>query len=298
MISLRIADRIKKTKNADQYMYECFLKSDEKDYPRLLTAYNTVNNVPTNLKNPKTYNEKMQWIKVYGKLEDKANLVDKYVVRSWVEQKIGNEYLIPLLGVWDSFDEIIFDTLPERFVLKANHGSGWNYIVTDKAHMDYSDAKAKFDKWMGLNFAFCTGFELQYKNVKPQIIAEEFIEDSNGSLQDYKFLCFNGEPKYCWVDVDRYGNHKRNVYDLEWNLQPWNQHYYGNASIQLQKPKNFDKMIELSTKLAKGFSHVRVDLYNLDGKIYFGEMTFTNSSGYEMINPEEYNIMLGKMWKL
>ena len=133
-------------------------------------------------------------------------------------------------------------------------------------------------------------FELHYSEIKPRIIAEEYIDSGKYELQDYKFLCFDGKPYYCWVDIDRYSNHKRNVYDMDWILQPWNQWTYGNSLVTIPVPKNYEVMKDIATKLSAGLSHVRVDLYNVAGKIYFGEMTFTNGGGFEKITPPEYDV--------
>src|SRR5699024_10866712 len=174
-----------------------------------------------------SYTEKMQYAKLYLDTPLRTKLADKYKVRNWVSEKIGDEYLIPLLGVWDSYSEIDFDLLPDKFVLKTNHGASSNLIVKDKSVINHKKERAKFDKWLNKNFAFSTGtIQLQYRDIKPKIIAEKYIEDSHGELNDYKFLCFSGEVYYCWIDVGRYSKHYRNVYDMNWNLQPWNQHTY------------------------------------------------------------------------
>lgn len=252
-----------------------------------------------NLENPQTYTEKMQYAKLHLNSPLKTQLTDKYRVREWVQEKIGEEYLIPLLGVWDKFSEIDFKILPNKFILKTNHSSGWNIIVENKDDLDYQDAKTKMDKWVNSNFAFVNYLQLQYKDIEPKIIAEEYIADSNGDLNDYKFLCFNGEVYYCWVDLDRNDEMKRNVYDLNWQLQPWTQNKsFDNTETPLEKPEGFEEMVEIARNLSEGFSHVRVDLYNVDGKIYFGEMTFTSSGGYSLIHPEEFNHMLGNLWNL
>lgn len=243
-----------------------------------------------------TYTEKMQWEKLYNDNPLKTQLSDKYKVREWVKEKIGEEYLIPLLGVWENFEDIDFSTLPDKFVLKTNHGSGTNYIVKDKSKINLKQLKRLFNDWMKIDYAFNTGFEMHYSNIKPLIIAEKYIESEYNELQDYKFLCFNNKPYYCWVDMNRYTSHTRNVYDLDWNLQEWNQFTYGTYKEPIEKPKNFDKMIEIAECLCKGFSHVRVDLYNVKGRIYFGEMTFTNGSGLDPIVPEEYDTKLGDLW--
>lgn len=251
-----------------------------------------------NWNNPTTYTEKMQWEKLYDNNPLKVELSDKYLVREWVKEKIGEKYLIDIYGVWDSFSEIDFKKLPKSFVLKTNHGSGTIYIVKDKNKIDYNEVKNLFDDWMQMDYAFCTGFELHYSKIRRRIIAEKYIETDNDDLQDYKFLCFDGKPYFCWVDVGRFSNHKRNVYDLDWNLQKWNQSEYGNTDETIPKPNNFSEMIKIAGKLCQGFSHVRVDLYNVKGKIYFGEMTFTNGSGFDKIVPDEYDLILGNMWKL
>ena len=244
-----------------------------------------------------TYTEKMQWEKLYDNNLLKTEYADKLLVRRWIAQTIGQEYLIPLLGEWDSFDDIDFDKLPSCFVLKTNHGSGTNLIVKDKSLLDKKAAKIKFNDWMKIDFGFLS-MELHYSNIKRKIIAEQYIESENGELQDYKFLCFDGVPYYCWVDMGRYSHHTRNVYDLDWNLQPWNQETYSHYDEPIPKPENFDEMINIAKTLSMGFSHVRVDLYNVKGKVYFGEMTFTNGGGFDRIIPEEYDRMLGDLWHI
>ncbi len=278
--------------------YFLFKHIDEKFYPSILKyMYKKATGHKLNMNNPQTYNEKMQWTKLHDNSLIKADLTDKYKVRGWIKDNIGEKYLVPLLGVWDNFEQIDFDNLPDKFVLKATHGSGWNYIVLDKATFDRREAKRNFDKWLKTNYAYYS-LEMHYKLITPKIIAEKFIESFQYDLEDYKFICFDGETKFCWIDANRYSDHRRNVYDINWKLQPWQQHSYKNTDLPIQKPKNFDLMIELTNRLAKGFSHVRVDWYNIEGKIYFGEMTFTNSSGFEYIWPQQYNIMLGDMWEI
>lgn len=251
-----------------------------------------------NLDNPQAYTEKIQWAKLYESSPIKTELSDKYLVRNWVAKKIGEEYLIPILGVWNNYSEIDFDSLPDRFVLKTNHGSGTVYIVQNKKELNQDRCKTLFYDWMHTDYSYVFGLEMQYTNIKRKIIAEEYIDSGIGELQDYKFLCFDGKPVFCWVDLDRFTKHTRNVYNLNWELQPWNQYTYGNHANEVPRPKNFEKMIEIATTLSKGFSHVRVDLYNIEGKIYFGEMTFTNGSGFERIIPDVYDYELGKMWHI
>mgnify|MGYP004724921933 CR=1 FL=1 len=249
------------------------------------------------LDNPKTFNEKIQWLKLYDSTPLKTKLADKYLVREWIKEKIGEEYLIPLLGVWDKFDDIDFDKLPDRFVLKGNHGCAYNYIVKDKSKMDIEDARKKFNKWMKRNYAQNGGLELHYKDIPPKIVAEAYIEDSNKELNDYKIMCFNGKPQYIWIDQGRFTNRTENIYNKKWELQPFLLSY-PNSKEQVPPPENLDKMFELAEILAKDFSLVRVDFYNVDGKIYFGEMTFTSCSGVDKFIPSSYNRVWGDMLEL
>lgn len=244
---------------------------------------------------PKTYTQKIQWLKINDALPIKSDLTDKVKVRDWVKEQIGEQYLIPIIGIYDCFEDIDFNSLPNSFVIKMNHGSGWNIVVKDKTNFDI---KKKIKRWERLDFSYWGYFEMHYSSITPKIIIEKYIEDSTGKLNDYKFLAFDGDVKYCWMDFDRSDQHRRNVYDLDWNLQPWNQHSFGNYCGKVDKPKNFEEMLRIAKVLAKGFNHVRVDLYNVDGDIYFGEMTFTNGSGLEKISPSEYDYLLGQMLKL
>ncbi len=250
-----------------------------------------------NLDDPKTFNEKIQWLKLYDSTPLKTKLADKYLVREWIKEKIGEEYLIPLLGVWDKFDDIDFDKLPDRFVLKGNHGCAYNYIVKDKSKMDIEDARKKFNKWMKRNYAQNGGVELHYKDIPPKIVAEAYIEDSNKELNDYKIMCFNGKPEYIWIDQGRFTDRTENIYNTKWELQPFLL-TYPNSKEEVAPPQNLDKMFELAEILAKDFSLVRVDFYNVDGKIYFGEMTFTSASGVDKFIPSNYNRVWGDMLKL
>ena len=252
-----------------------------------------------NLTPPRAYTEKMQWSKLYGGDDVfKARLSDKYLVRNFVVDTIGEEYLIPLLGVWDKFDDIDFNLLPEKFVLKTNNGSGTNMLVKSKKKLDYRLARSKFNFWMSIPFGFQNAFQLHYNLITPKIICEEFMCDNeHEDLLDYKFLCFNGEVKAIWVDMDRSTQHTRNIYDVDWNLLPWRQ-ALPNYDGVIQKPTNLDAMIKIARKLSHDIPHVRVDLYNINSKIYFGEMTFTNGSGLDKIYPDEYDFMLGEYWKI
>lgn len=278
--------------------YRFFQGLNKEDYPRALSEwYYEYFGKELHLEHPVTYNEKMQWIKLFDNSELKTQLADKYAVREWVEEKIGKEYLIPLLGVWDSFDEIDFEQLPQSFVLKANHGCGYNYIVRNKAEMDYEDAREKFRGWMAENFAF-NSMELQYMNIPHKIIAEEYIENGGGELNDYKIFCFNGKAKYIMFLAERQTHLKMAFYDLDWNLLPFT-YSYPQYTKEVPRPEKLDEMIQVAEKLAEGFNQVRVDLYYLnDGTIKFGEMTMTSASGRCQWNPPEYDEILGKLIEL
>lgn len=241
-----------------------------------------------------TYTQKMHFYKLFMSDPQKTTLTDKILVRDYVAAIIGDKYLIPLIGVYNKFSEINISLLPQSFVIKTNHGSGTNIIVNEKSSANFKEIKTKIKLWMKLNFAYLE-FEMQYRNIKPRILIEQNMGSSDKML-DYKFLCFNGKVEFCWIDFDRFTNHKRNVYNLNWELQEWNQFNYGNLLDSVEKPKNFEEMVEIASKLSEGFSHVRVDLYNIEGKIYFGEMTFTNGAGLEKLTNRNSDVLLGNLW--
>lgn len=260
--------------------------------------------IELNMENPKRFSEKIQWRKFNELTPIMSTLSDKYAVREWIKEKIGEEYLIPLLGVWDSFDEIDFEKLPDSFVLKTNNASGTNMIVENKARLNMKKAKKKFDKWMQIPFGLISGFEFQYLDIKPKIIAEKnMLTESNGikDLPDYKFYCFDGKV-YCSFTRFDYAlnpdNSKMYFLDRDYNILPVCKKEKQLLTESIPKPKNYEKMVEIAEKLSEGFSHVRVDLYNIDGEIYFGEMTFTNMSGFVSYNPDEFDFELGRQWKL
>lgn len=254
-----------------------------------------------NLDHPITFNEKIQWIKLNAVTEKTTQLADKYRVREWVEKKIGQEYLIPLLGVWDSWEEIEFDRLPNRFVLKCNHGSGMNIIVKDKTKMDMKTAEQKINFWLQVNFAFLyQDFQMQYYGIKPKIIAEQYMEMfGHEDLTDYKFHCFDGKPTYCQVISERSKNECIDFYDMNWNHQDfidepiWSP--IKNSKVAIEKPVSFEQMRSIAATLSEGFPFVRVDLYEINGKPYFGEMTFTPGSGGGGFQPEEMDKKMGDM---
>lgn len=255
--------------------------------------YYKINGRHINWDNPASYTEKLNVSKLYNSNDKKTKLSDKIEVRAWVEEKIGREYLIPLLGVYEKFEDIDFEKLPNKFVMKCNHDSGSVTICNDKSKINFRQKKDDYNFYLKRNMAYYN-FEKHYEKIKPKIIIEK---NMGNNIKDFKFLCFDGIPYYCWVDSDRFENHKRNVYDMEWNLQDFNQMTYGTYNEEIKKPQKFDRMKEIARILSEGFDHVRVDLYEIDGEIYFGEMTFTNGNGMECITPDDYDYYLGKLWK-
>lgn len=250
-----------------------------------------------NLKNPKTFNEKLQWLKIYNRKDEYTKMVDKYEARFFVACKIGKEYLVPLLGVWDSANEIDFDSLPEQFVLKTTHDSGGVVICKNKSTLDKENIKHFLKKHLKNNYYY-DWREWPYKNVKPRIIAEKYLKESNSdNLKDYKIYCFNGVPKYCQVISDRYTHETIDFYDMEWNHQNFvgltkNVH---NAKYTHTKPVNLDLMINFSKILSKNIPFIRVDFFEVNKKLYFGELTFYPASGFGEFYPSKYNDILGDM---
>ena len=252
------------------------------------------------LNDPKTFNEKLQWLKLYDRKPEYTRMVDKYEAKKYVAERIGEEYIIPTLGVWDSFDEIDFEALPPQFVLKTTHDCGGLFICKDKAKLDLAAARAKMEKHLKRDY-FILGREWPYKNVKPRIIAESFMKDSQTQeLRDYKFFCFGGVPKVLFIAADRQANEKDTTidfFDMEYNHLPIRKGR-PNAAKLPEKPVCFEKMKELAAKLSAGIPHVRVDFYEVDGKVYFGELTFSSGSGMGAFEPEQWDYTLGSWIKL
>ena len=246
-----------------------------------------------NLKNPKTFNEKLQWLKLYDRNPLYTKLVDKYEVKDYVANIIGKEHVIPTIGVYDSFDDINFEKLPKQFIIKCTHDSGGLVIVKDKNKLDIEKTKKKINKSLKKNYYYC-GREWPYKNVKPRIIIEKYMEDNKTKeLRDYKFFCFNGIPKFMFLATDRQKNQtKFNFYDMNFNLLPFTQGH-PNDLRKISKPEKFDEMVALSKKLSVNIPHVRVDFYEINGKVYFGEMTFYHYSGFTKFDPEEWDEKFG-----
>lgn len=254
-----------------------------------------------NLRNPKSFTEKLNWLKVNQKDDSYSNLVDKYEVKKFVRTRLGNsDHIITNLGVWNSFDEIDFDSLPNQFVLKTTNGGGNSSVVIckDKSKLDIEECRKKLSLKSGKIFFWSR--EYPYYKVKPRIIAEEFISTDDDELSDYKIFCFNGEPKFLFVGTERQKKGtevKFDFFDTEFNHLPI-RNGHENSSHPIPKPQNYDEMLEIAKKLSAGFPHVRVDLYNVNGKIYFGEMTFFHCAGFVPFEPDEWDDKFGAMFNL
>lgn len=277
----------------DAYFCECRKLIPEELYPALLEEkYERELGESLNIENPKTFNEYIIHEMLYKVTDLKRQLVDKYRVREWVRQQIGEQYLVSLLGVWENADDIDFEKLPERFVLKANHGCGWNIIVRDKRTCNEKLIKRKLNSWLKTDFSYA-GFELQYRGLKPVIICEEYMENKNCELDDYKVFCMNGKPQYIMYLTERSSELKMAFYDTKWNKQPF-VYTYKMLEREMEKPDCLEKLLELSEQLCSSFEQVRIDWYVLnDGTIKFGEMTFSSCAGMAKWNPPEWNAKLG-----
>lgn len=252
-----------------------------------------------NLKNPCTFNEKLQWLKLYNRDPFYSKLVDKYEVKKWVADKIGEQYVIPTYGVWNKFEDIKFDKLPTQFVLKCTHDSGGIAICKDKSSFDVAVAQKKLSSSLKRNFYYHS-LEWPYKTVPHRIIAEKYMEDKyDKELRDYKFYTFNGEPQFLLLATNRQRNDKSlcfDYYDMNFKHLPLTNHWHPNNEIAPpHKPQNFDKMKELCRVLAKGIPHVRVDFYEVDGQIYFGEMTFFDMGGFLKLHPSSWEKEWGNL---
>ncbi|MBQ1236117.1 MAG: glycosyl transferase [Oscillospiraceae bacterium] len=249
--------------------------------------------------NPKTFNEKLNWLKLYDRKPEYTRMVDKYAVREYIAEKIGEEYLIPLVGgPWNSADEIDFDALPEQFVLKTTHDSGGVVICRDKASFDVKAAKRKLN-WHLKREYFWGKREWPYKNVKPRIIAEKYMQDRDSvNLPVYKIMCFNGEPKiFQTIQNDKTPEESIDYFDTDWNLLRLRQNF-PNSEVPMAKPETLAEMLALAGKLSAGHAFLRTDFYNINGKTYFSEITFYSDAGFAKFEPETWDNTLGEWIEL
>jgi hypothetical protein len=250
-----------------------------------------------NIKNPATFNEKIIYLKTNVKYSNSHVYADKLKVRNFVKQVSAGKYLVPLLGVWESSKDINYKELPNKFVLKTNHGSGMNIVCMDKKLLNIKRINQKLEKWIKTNY-FDIGREYQYKDIKPRILAEKMLVTKGGKEpNDYKFFCFNGTPKFIQVDIDRHTNHTRSFYDINWNHLPFTI-LYPPYTGELVKPEMLSEMLDLAEKLSQRFIFARIDLYSIERNIYFGEITFHPEGGFGPILPREFDLLLGGYLKL
>lgn len=269
--------------------------SDEKI---IMLQYLRMNGIKPDLVNPKEFTEKMLWLKLYYYTESYGKFVDKYEVRSHVENTIGVKYLNEIIGVYDSAKDINFDDLPKQFVLKGTHGSGYNIIVKNKEALNISKTKKKLNQFLSDNYYYKFR-ELIYKEVKPRILIEKYISEiDSDALIDYKFHCFHGVPKYVFVQKNTVDGVRKSFYDLNWNKVLPEQYIPAFYEAEFEKPANFDEMIEVAKKLAYGFLFLRVDLYSIQHKIIFGELTFFSNAGNIRSSIEKFNIEFGDLIQL
>lgn len=260
-----------------------------------LTAY--ARNLDINLDNPKTYNDKLQWLKLHDRKPEYTTMVDKYAAKDYIASKIGSEHIIPTLGVWKKFKDIDFDSLPNQFVLKSTHDCGGLVICKDKSKLDKREAKEKIERCLKRNY-FWNGREWPYKNVKPRIIAEKYMKDDKTDwLVDYKFFCFNGEPKFMYCSMDKADDPRTDFFDMDYNRLDMRMRD-PNSEIPPPKPEKFEEMKALAKILCKDIPHVRVDFYQVNDRVYAGELTFYHMGGFTKIYPEKWMDILGDWIKL
>lgn len=253
-----------------------------------------------NLKKPVRFTEKLQWYKLYYRDPLMTKCADKYEVRDYVILKGHGDILVPLYGVYDNPEEIDFDKLPSKFVLKTTNGSHTNIFCEDKSKLDITYVKKTLNNWIKKR-TVKAGREWAYYNIKPRIICEKYLDkNENNDLIDYKFFCFNGEPYCLYVIIERYlkDGIKLGIYDTNFHKLIYSRSDIPRFTKNVKKPKNFDKMLEIARDLSKDFPHVRVDLYNINGNIFFGELTFYDGSGYKGFEPDEFDFILGEQFKL
>jgi hypothetical protein len=269
------------------------IKHSLTDKLHIQLMYFAVTHKLVNLSSPQSFSERVQWLKLYGHLEQFSSYADKYEVRGYVQSKSAERYLIPLIGVWDAFDDIHFESLPEQFVIKATHGCGYNIVVTNKALVDREAMRRQMTAWLSENY-YQVSRETQYKCCKPRIIGERYLHGENDDLKDYKFYCFKGKPEVVFVISDRKRKMRIDVLDMNWKQMPVAIDDYPNSVPAPTKPSGFDEMVELAELLSADFPFVRVDLYAVNSQVYFGELSFTPGSGLERkFGNEAFNYWMG-----
>ena len=250
---------------------------------------------PLNLKDPQTFNEKLQWLKLHDRKPEYTRMVDKYEAKKYVASIIGEKYIIPTLGIWDRFEEIDFDKLPDQFVLKCTHDSGGLIICRDKTQLNVDEARRKITSCLKQRY-YWIGREWPYKNVKPRIIAEKYMESAGDEeLTDYKWFCFNGEPGFLYIShgLARHDTATIDFYDMDYHRMPFKRSDYKSSAVDVPKPDTYDEMIYVSRQLSKDIPFVRIDLYEINGRVYFSEITFSPCAGWLPFDPPEWDRKLG-----
>lgn len=266
----------------------------------LKLVYKKKLNKDLDLSNPQTFNEKLQWLKLYDRKNIYTTMVDKYEAKKYVADIIGEKYIIPTIGIYDRFDDINFDKLPNQFVMKCTHDSGGLVIVKDKANFDFKAARKIINKSLTNNF-YRGGREWPYKNVKPRIIVEKYMGQKNGdSMKDYKFFCFNGKPELMYISegLDDHSTARMSFFDMDFKITDCKRKDYKKLDYIPKKPKTFEKMKEFATLLSKNIPHLRVDMYDINNHIYFGELTFYTCGGYVPFENDEWDKKLGDLLDL
>jgi hypothetical protein len=286
---------------AEVYRFFKFYSKNEVTY--LEKKFLRLQGYPLDLKNPKTLNEKLHWVKLYDRRPLYTKLADKYAVREFIQEKFGEDLLIPLLYTTTNYKDIIPENLPDiPFIIKANHDSGSFVIVRDKATIDWKKVQTDYRWWLSFN-NYWVDREFQYKDIQPRIIVEQLLVDKEGKIpNDYKVHCINGEVEFIYVSVDREGSNKRNIYSKTWKPMPftWANKLKDVDNLrgeEIAAPQNLQRMIEISQEVAKLYSYVRVDFYDVDGKLYFGEVTQCHGGGFDQMRPIEWDYKYGELLK-
>ena len=302
---MRLKARLVHLKNSNPYLYFIWslqqkLKGEKSlikftDKEAILNLYKNYSGRTPDLENPKTFSEKQQWMKLNYHSDLTTTCADKFEVRTYLEAKGFGQLLNTVLGVYETIEELDIKQLPNQFVLKATHGSGWNLVCTNKSDINWWIWKKIMNIWLHNNI-FWPGREWPYKNMKPRLIAESFLLDSSGHLMDYKFFCFNGKAHFVQANKGRdTKDHAQNFYDLDWNIQPFGKDLQPRPDIKIEAPSQLKKMTEIAENLASDFPFVRVDFYEVEEQIIFGEMTFYPKSGLPDFTPPEYDQILGDL---
>lgn len=246
---------------------------------------------------PVKFYEKLNWYKLHGRNPLMQKCANKVTMQEYVIEKGYSEHLNEYYGVYTCAEDVSPDSLPDRFVLKASHGTHMQIIVKDKSAVNWKHARKLMKSWLNQDI-YWRGREWVYKDMPRHIVAEKYLEDESGELRDYKVFCFNGLPKFVQVDIGRFINHIRNYYDIDWNLMPMTDYVGNDATLEIARPCSFERMLEIATSLAEPFQFVRVDFYEVSGKPYVGEMTFFHEGGSIVLIPDEWNTVIGDYWKL